>query len=325
LKIAVLTSGGVAPGMTAAVRAAAQAAFARGWEAVVVEEGYYGLLEGSIRPVDRRELWGYVQQGGTALGTGRSSEFEEGEEGKEKALGLLREAGVDGMVVIGGGGSLSGGLELHRRGLPTVGVPATIDNDIPGTELSIGVDTALNTAVAVIDRIKDTATAHRRAMVVGVLGRDSGYLAVMSAIAGGADAAIVPEFETDPQELLDLLNESYEKGKPRFTVVVAEGASPTAHEFCEFVNDAGGGYQADLTTLGHIQSGGTPTAFDRILAARLGAAAVEALADDASGVMVGLSGDEVRHVPLEKVADEKRPLDPDLYRLAGVLSALPEG
>jgi 6-phosphofructokinase 1 len=192
LKIAVLTSGGVAPGMTAAVRAAAQAAFARGWEAVVVEEGYYGLLEGSIRPVDRRELWGFVQQGGTALGTGRSSEFEEGEEGKEKALERLREAGVESLVVIGGGGSLSGGLELHKRGLPTVGVPATIDNDIPQTELSIGVDTTLNTAVAVIDRIKDTATAHRRAMVVGVLGRDSGYLAVTSAIAGGADATIVP-------------------------------------------------------------------------------------------------------------------------------------
>ena len=323
MKIAVLTSGGVAPGMTAAVRAAAYAAFRRGWEAVVVEEGYYGLLEGSIRPVDRRELWGFVQQGGTALGTGRSSEFEEG---KGKALGRLREAGVEGLVVIGGGGSLSGGPELHKRGLPTVGVPATIDNDIPYTELFIGVDTALNTAVAVIDRIKGTATAHRRAMVVGVLGRDSGYLAVMSAIAGGADATtIVPEFETDPQDVLDLLNESYEKGKPRFTVVVAEGASPTAQEFCEFVNNAGGGYQADLTTLGHIQSGGTPTAFDRILAARLGAAAVDALADDSSGVMVGLQGDEIHHAPLEEVAGQKRSLDPSLYRLAGVLSALPEG
>ena len=325
MKIAVLTSGGVAPGMNAAVRAAAQAAFARGWEAVVVESGYYGLLEGDIRPVERQELWGLVQQGGTALGTGRSSEFEEEEEGKEKALDRLREAGVGGMVVIGGGGSLAGGLELHKRGLPTVGVPSTIDNDIPGTELSIGVDTAMNTAVAVIDRIKDTATAQRRAMVVEVLGRDSGYLAVMSAIAGGADATIVPEFDTDPQELLDLLNESYEKGKPRFTVVVAEGASPTAAEFCDFVNGAGGGYQADLTTLGHIQSGGTPTAFDRILAARLGAAAVDALADDASGTMVGLSGDGIERVPLEKVAGRKRPLDPDLYHLAGVLSALPDG
>jgi 6-phosphofructokinase 1 len=324
LKVAVLTSGGVAPGMNAAVRAAGQAAFARGWEAVVVEDGYYGLLEGEIRPVKRPELWGLVQQGGTALGTGRSSEFEEGEGGKEKALDRLREAGVGGIVVIGGGGSLAGGLELDERGLPTVGVPATIDNDIPGTELSIGVDTALNTAVAVIDRIKDTATAHRRAMVVGVLGRDSGYLAVMSAIAGGADATIVPEFDTEPQELLDLLNESYEKGKPRFTVVVAEGASPTAGGFCEFVNQAGGGYQADLTTLGHVQSGGTPTAFDRVLAARLGAAAVEALADDANGTMVALSGDSIERVPLKKVAGQKRPLDPELYRLAGVLSALPE-
>jgi 6-phosphofructokinase 1 len=157
-----------------------------------------------------------------------------------------------------------------------------------------------------------------------VLGRDSGYLAATSAIAGGGDATIVPEFDTDPQELLDLLNESYEKGKPRFTVVVAEGASPTASEFCDFVNDAGGGYQADLTTLGHIQSGGTPTAFDRILAARLGASAVDALADGASGTMVSLSGDSIERVPLERVAGEKRPLDPDLYRLAGILSALPD-
>src|ERR671913_189178 len=324
LKIAVLTSGGVAPGMTAAVRAAAQAAFARGWEAAVVREGYYRLLEGSIRPGDRRELWGYVQQGGTALGTGRSSEFEEGEEGKEKALGLLREAGVEGLVVIGGGGSLSGGLELHKRGMPTVGVPATIDNDIPGTELSIGVDTALNTAVSVIDRIKDTATSHRRAMVVEVLGRDSGYLAVMSALAGGADAVMVPEFEIQSEELLDLLNESYDKGKPRFTVVAAEGASPSAGEFRDFVNDAGGSYQADLTVLGHIQSGGSPTSFDRVLASRLGAAAVEALADGESGKMVGLCGDEICRDPLDEVVGGQRPLDHELYRLAGVLSALPE-
>jgi 6-phosphofructokinase 1 len=324
LKIAVLTSGGVAPGMNAAVRAAAQAAFSRDWEVVAVEEGYYGLLEGKMRPVDRSELWGYVQQGGTVLGTGRSSEFEEGNEGKQRALELLREAGVDGLVVIGGGGSLSGGLALHELGLPTVGVPATIDNDIPGTELSIGVDTAVNTAAWIIDRIKDTTTSHRRAMVVEVLGRDSGYLAVMSAIAGGADAVMAPEFETRPEEMLELLNESYDKGKPRFTVVVAEGASPSAEEFRDYVNDAGGSYEADLTVLGHIQSGGSPTSFDRILASRMGAAAVEALADDDSGTMMGLSGDEIERVPLDEVVGGQRPLDPDLYHLAGVLSALPE-
>jgi 6-phosphofructokinase 1 len=324
LKIAVLTSGGVAPGMNAAVRAAAQAAFSRGWEVVAVEEGYYGLLEGRIRPVDRVELWGYVQQGGTVLGTGRSSEFEEGEEGKRRAIELLREEGAEGLVVIGGGGSLSGGLALHELGLPTVGVPATIDNDIPGTELSIGVDTALNTAVMVIDRIKDTTTSHRRAMMVEVLGRDSGFLAVMSAISGGADAVMVPEFETKPEELLELLNESYEKGKPRFTVVVAEGASPSAEEIRDYVNEAGGSYQADLTLLGHIQSGGSPTSFDRILASRMGAAAVEALADDEAGTMVGLDGETIRRVPLDEVAGEQRPLDSGLYNLAGVLSALPE-
>ena len=309
--------------MNAALRAAAQAAFSRGWEVLAVAEGYYGLLGGEIRPVDRAELWGYVQQGGTVLGTGRSSEFEEGEEGKKRAIELLRDAGAEGLVVIGGGGSLSGALALHRLGLPTVGVPATIDNDIPGTELSIGVDTALNTAATVIDRIKDTTTSHRRAMVVEVLGRDSGFLAVMSAIAGGADAVIVPEFETQPEDLLDLLNESYDKGKPRFTVVAAEGASPSAGEFRDFINDAGSSCQADLTVLGHIQSGGSPTSFDRVLASRLGAAAVDALADADSGKMVGLCGDEICRDPLDEVVGGQRPLDPELYRLAGVLSALP--
>jgi 6-phosphofructokinase 1 len=324
LKVAVLTSGGAAPGMNAALRAVAQEAFSRGWGVLAVEEGYYGLLEGAIRQMDRAELWGYVQQGGTVLGTGRSSDFEEKEEGKERALENLRDAGAEGLVVIGGGGSLSGALALHELGMPAVGVPATIDNDIPGTELSIGVDTALNTAAEVIDRIKDTTTSHRRAMVVEVLGRDSGFLAVMSAIAGGADAVIVPEFETEPEELLDLINESYDKGKPRFTVVAAEGASPSAGEFRDFVNDAGGSYEADLTTLGHIQSGGSPASFDRVLASRLGAAAVEALADEDAGKMVGLCGDGICRVPLDEVVGEKRPLDPQLYRLAGVLSALPE-
>ena len=324
MKIAVLTSGGVAPGMNAAVRSAAQAAFSRGWEVAAVEQGYYGLLEGEMRPVDRKELWGYVQQGGTVLGTGRSSEFEEGEEGKKRALELLRDVGVEGLVVIGGGGSLSGALALHSLGLPAVGVPATIDNDIPGTELSIGVDTAVNTAASVVDRIKDATTSHHRAMMVEVMGRDSGFLAVMSAIAGGADAVMVPEFETKPEELLELLNDSYDKGKPRFTVVAAEGASPSASEFRDFVNDAGGSYEADLTVLGHIQSGGSPTSFDRILASRLGAAAVEALADDDSGKMVGLCGEKICRVPLDEVDGEQRPLDPDLYRLAGVLSALPD-
>ncbi len=189
---------------------------------------------------------------------------------------------------------------MDGMGLPTVGVPATIDNDIPGTDLSIGVDTALNMAMTIIDRIKDTASSHRRAMVVEVLGRDSGYLAVTTAIAGGADAVLVPEFETQPEGLLQRLNESYDKGKPRFTVVAAEGASPSAREFCEYVNEAGGRYQADLTVLGHIQSGGSPTAFDRVLAARLGAAAVEALADEESATMVGLIGDEIKRTPSRK-------------------------
>lgn len=324
MKIGVLTSGGVAPGMNAAIRAVAQEAFSRNWDVLTIEGGYSGLLKGNIKPLGRRDLWGRVDQGGTFLGTGRSQEFEEEEEGKQQALDNLQEAGIDGVVVIGGGGSLVGGLELNESGVPTAGIPATIDNDIPGTELSIGTYTALNMATTIIDRIKDTAYSHNRAMVVEVLGRDCGYLAVMSAISGGADAVLVPEFETNKEELLDLLNESYEKGKPRFTVVAAEGASLTAGEFAEYVNEAGSSYQADLIMLGHIQSGGSPGAFDRVLAARLGSAAVVALAEKDSGTMVGLVGDEIQRTPLKEVAGERRPLDPELYRLAGVLSALPE-
>ena len=187
-----------------------------------------------------------------------------------------------------------------------------LEPEDPGTADLFRVHASLSEILRVFGETFEVHHRHRRAVFHRGLHRKR------------PDATIVPEFDTDPQELLDLLNESYEKGKPRFTVVVAEGASPTASEFCDFVNDAGGGYQADLTTLGHIQSGGTPTAFDRILAVRLGAAAVDALADDASGTMVGLSGDSIERVPLEKVAGEKRPLDPDLYRLAGVLSALPD-
>lgn len=321
-KIAVLTSGGVAPGMNAAVRAVAQAAFSRDWEVLKVESGFLGLLEGWMEPLEWPELWGFTQQGGTALGTGRAKDFEE-EEGRRRAVEQAEKAGAEGLVVIGGGGSLTGGMSLDELGLPTVGVPATIDNDIPGTELSIGTDTALNTAVDVIDRIKDTASSQRRAAVVEVLGRDCGYLAVMSAIAGGAEAVLVPEFDTRAEELLKLLNETYDHGKPRFTVVASEGASLSAGEFVEYVNEAGGSYQADLTTLGHIQSGGSPNAFDRSLAARLGSAAVAALDEGASGVMVGLNGEEIKRTTLKSIVGEQRPLDPELYLLAGMLAAVP--
>ena len=319
MKIAVLTSGGHAPGMNAAVRAVAQGAFARDWEVVQAGFGYMGLMEGALESVDRGRLEGFMQLGGTVLGTERSDEFQT-PEGQQRAADSMEKSGIEGLVVIGGGGSLAGARNLHGLGVKVVGVPATLDNDIWGTDLSVGVDTALNTAVEAIDRIRDTASSRNRAHVVEVLGSDCGYLALMSAIAGGAQVALVPEFEANPDDLLEYIRETYEQGKPHFVVVAAEGARLSAAEFQEYVNDAESTYQADLTVLGHLQSGGSPSAFDRILAVQLGTAAVSALEDGDSGVMVALQGQRVGRLPLEEVVEKQRPLDPSMYELVEVLS-----
>jgi 6-phosphofructokinase 1 len=321
MKIAVLTAGGVAPGMNAAVRAVAQKTFSLGWEVVGVENGFGGILDDGFVPIDRSRLGGLVRRGGTFLASGRSKEVRK-EEGQERAAQRLQEAGVEGLVVIGGGGSLTSAKALGEAGVRTVGVPATIDNDIVGTELSIGVDTAVDTAVRAIDQIRGTAISHNRAHIVEVMGRDSGYLALMCAIAGGAELALVPEFETEPEEILRFLEEAYERGKSHFIIVAAEGAGQSAEELQEYINGAEGTYEADLTAVGHIQSGGDPTSTDRILAARLGSAAVEALADGEPGTMVGVRGEETRRLPLEDVVGKERPLDPDMYQLARVLAEI---
>jgi 6-phosphofructokinase 1 len=323
MKIAVLTSGGVAPGMNAAVRAVGQAAFSRSWEVVGAENAYDGLLEGRLQPIDRSRLGGLMHRGGTVLGTGRSKEVRE-PEGRERVVERLEEAGVEGLVIIGGGGSLTSAKAMGEAGVEAVGVPATIDNDIPGTELAIGVDTAIDTAVKAIDRIRGTAISHNRAHIVKVMGSDSGYLALMSAIAGGVEVALIPEFETRPEDVLRFLETAYEQGRSHFIVVAAEGAELSAEELLEYINEAEGTYEADLTAVGHIQSGGDPTSTDRILASRLGAAAVAALADGDHGTMVGVSGEEVRRIPLEEVVGKERPLDPELHELAKLLAEMPE-
>ena len=323
MKIAVLTGGGVAPGMNAAIRAVGQAAFSLGWEVVGVEDSYDGLLEGRFSPIDRSRLGGLVRRAGSVLGTGRSKEVRE-PEGQERAVRRLEEAGIGGLVVIGGGGSLTSARALGEAGVEVVGIPATIDNDVAGTELSIGVDTAVDTAVRAIDQIRGTAISHNRAHIVEVMGNDSGYLALMSAIAGGAEVALIPEFETKVEDIVRFLEEAYERGKSHFIIVAAEGADPSAEELQGYINGAEGTYEADLTAVGHIQSGGDPTSTDRILAARLGAAAVEALADGEPGTMVGVKGEETRRLPLEEVVGKERQLDPDLYRLAQILAGMPE-
>jgi len=309
--------------MNAAVRATARTAFSLGWSVAKVESGYKGLLEGRLSSVDRRKLGGIIGRGGTLLGTQRSEEFQT-PEGQQRALRTLEEARVEGLVVIGGEGSLTGALRLAELGVVrVVGIPATIDNDVWGTEIAIGVDTALNTALETIDRIKDTASSHNRAHIVEVMGRNCGYLALMSAIAGGAEAVLVPEFEPDPDDLIKFIRKAYEQGKSHFIVVAAEGAKLSAAEFHEYVNSTGT-YESRLTVVGHAQRGGIPTAFDRILASRLGTAAVEALAAGESGMMVALRGELIGSLPLREVVGRMRPLDPQMYRMAGVLSALPE-
>ena len=218
---------------------------------------------------------------------------------------------------------MSTAVRLQELGIAVLGIPATIDNDVWGTEVAIGVDTALNTALEAIDRIKDTASSHRRAHIVEVMGRNCGYLALMSAIAGGAEAVLVPEFEPHPEALLQFLKLAYEQGKSHFIVVAAEGAQLSGEEFHEYVNDTAGIFESRLTAVGHIQRGGNPTAFDRIMATRLGAAAVEVLTDGEIGTMVGLVGERVKRTPLDEVVGKTRPLDPELYKMAGILAELP--
>src|SRR5215204_2718713 len=323
MRIGVLTSGGDAPGMNAAVRAVARTAFFRGWEVMGVWAGYRGLLDGRIYPMDRRRLGGILNRGGTVLGTERSEEFAT-PEGQRRAAGKLAEAEVEGLVVIGGNGSLTGGSKLSELGVAVVGIPATIDNDVWGTDTSIGVDTALNTALEAIDRIKDTASSHQRAHVVEVIGRRCGYLALMSAIAGGVEAVLVPEFEPRREEIMRAFQKSWEQGKPHFIVVVAEGAPLSAEDIHKYINDTEGAFESRLTVLGYVQRGGSPTAFDRLLASRMGTSAVRALSEAQSGIMIGLEGRRTRYIPLNEVVGRVRPLDADIYEMAEVLAGFPE-
>ena len=280
MKLAVLTSGGDAPGMNAAVRSVARTAFSLGWQPMKVESGYKGLLEGRISPIDRRKLGGIIGRGGTLLHPALQSVSNPRRAASRRPqVRRIRGRGAGGD---GGEGSLTGALKLSELGVKVVGIPATIDNDVWGTEISIGVDTALNTALETIDRIKDTASSHNRAHVIEVMGRNCGYLALMSAIAGGAEAVLVPEFEPDPEDLIRFIRKAYEQGKSHFIIVAAEGAKLPAAEFHEYVNSTGT-YESRLTVVGHAQRGGDPTAFDRILGSRLGTAAVETLAEGEHG------------------------------------------
>lgn len=268
-----------------------------------------------------RDVSGVIQQGGTLLGSARCPEFKT-KESRQQALSCLSQQQIDGLVVIGGNGSQTGAYELWQKGFPVVGVASTIDNDLPGSEITIGVDTALTIALEAIDRLKITACSHQRAFLVEVMGRDCGYLASMAAIAGGAEAVVIPEVETDPDTIAAELCAAYERGKARALVVVAEGthynAEAMARHFTKHRDRLG--FELRATTLGHVQRGGAPGAFDRLLATRLGAAAVERLGQGTFGVPLGLLKGEIAATPLAEVASTQKPLDGRLLELARVLA-----
>ena len=274
-RIGVLTSGGDAPGMNAAVRAVVRTALYRGIECVGIRRGYNGLISGDIKVLDSNSVTHILNRGGTILYTARSKEFMT-EEGQEKAVGVCRLLGLDGIVVIGGDGTFRGAMELSKRGIPVVGVPATIDNDIGCTEYSLGFDTASNTAVDAIDRLRDTMQSHERCSVVEVMGRNAGHLALYVGLAVGATAVLVPEKEIDfERDIADKIRQARLKGRTHFMIVVAEGAA-SAMEIGAMINNELA-LDPRVTILGHIQRGGTPTTRDRVMATRMGFHAVEAL------------------------------------------------
>ncbi len=321
-RIAVLTSGGDAPGMNAAIRSVVRSGIDSGMEVLGVSRGFAGLVDGEMAPLSARDVGGIIQRGGTILGSARSPHFRT-EEGRRQALVHLAERGVEGLVVIGGNGSQTGSYCLQQMGFPVVGVASTIDNDLFGSDITIGVDTALNTALEAVDRLKDTASSHHRAFVIEVMGRDSGYLALMVGIAGGAEMVVIPEVPTNPDAVALELRAAYARGKPHAIVVVAEGAGCNAQTLQEHFKTHQDqlGFELRATILGHVQRGGSPTAFDRLLASRLGGRAAELLSRGESGVLVGLIRDEVTTTPLEEVAGHRKPINMELYKLANVLSA----
>ncbi|MBI4928448.1 MAG: 6-phosphofructokinase [Anaerolineae bacterium] len=317
--IGVMTSGGDAPGMNPGIRAVVRSALANGLRVMGIEDGYEGMLNGRFREMGPRDVGGILQRGGTILRTARSMEFKT-PEGQRKAIRNLNNASIDALVILGGDGSLNGGMKLTAQGVPVVGVPASIDNDIYGSDMCIGVDTALNTIVDAIDKLRDTASSHNRAFLVETMGRNCGYLAVQAGIITGAEMVIVPEFETPFEEVVAAVDDAYKRGKAHCIIVVAEGAKLNATEIANKLEEMNLGFNTRVTVLGHVQRGGKPTAFDRFLATRFGVKAVEFLMAGQTGVMTGLNGRDIVPVPLDLVVSRQRTLSDEYMKMARILA-----
>ena len=317
--LGLLTSGGDAPGMNACIRAVVRTALAHKAKVLGVFDGYEGLINGEFRQLGARDVGGILQRGGTILQTRRSLRFIE-KKGQRDAIRHMNEAGMDGLVVIGGEGSLTGAHALAEQGINVVGIPASIDNDIWGTNMSIGVDTALNTIMEAVDKLRDTASSHSRAFLVETMGRGSGYLAVMAGIVCGAEIVLIPEVHSTVQEVADSVEDAYRRGKTHAIIMVAEGANIRTAELATAIDEMDVGFSTRVTILGHIQRGGRPTAFDRLLAGRLGTKAAEALLAGETDVMVGLQGREIKLLPLEEVTNRKRQANMEYFEMAKTLA-----
>ncbi len=319
--IGILTSGGDAPGMNAAIRAITRSAIFNGWKVFGIYRGYEGLIGGDFKELTTESVSNTIQKGGTILKTARSKEFMT-PEGREKAFANIQKFGVDALIVIGGNGSLSGAQDFAKEhDIPVIGLPGTIDNDLYGTDSTIGYDTALNTIVECVDKIRDTANSHDRIFFIEVMGRDAGFLAQNSAIAAGAEAAIIPEDQTDIDQLEQFIAHGCRKSKNSSIVIVSESKKDGgAMHYADRVKKEYPGYDVRVTILGHLQRGGSPSAYDRILASRLGYASIEALQEGQRNIMVGISNDKIVYVPINKAVKKNKPIDKELIDVLAVLS-----
>lgn len=317
--IGILTSGGDAPGMNAAIRAVTRTAISEGWTVYGIYRGWEGLINDDIKEFSTEKVSSTIQRGGTILKTARSKEFMT-EEGRAKAYENIKKHSIDALVVIGGNGSLTGAQMLAiEHDVRVIGLPGTIDNDLCGTDSTIGYDTALNTIVECVDKIRDTATSHDRIFFVEVMGRDAGFLAQNSAIAAGAEAAIIPEANTDIDQLAAFINRGIRKSKNSSIVLVSEKDGGAMH-YAERVRKEYPEYDVRVSILGHLQRGGKPTAYDRILASRMGYAAIQALKEGQRNIMVGIKNDEIVYVPISRAVKKDKPIDSELIDVLEKLS-----
>lgn len=317
-RLAVLTSGGDAPGMNAAIRAVTRSALYQGLEVIGIRHGYEGLIGGDIIPLTMSSVGGILLHGGTMLYTARSKAFMR-PEGVNAAVTVLMDNDIDALVVIGGDGSFRGAKVLHDKGIATVGIPGTIDNDMAGTDCTIGFDTACNTALECIDKLRDTASSHDRSFIVEVMGRNAGYLALETGVACGAEHVLVPEIPVDIEKVVKKLNYSKARGKTHSIIVLAEGvmsAADLANKIKEVTSD----FDPRIVVLGHLQRGGSPSCFDSVLASRLGSTAVDVLMRGERGMMVGRVGGNITASPLDTAWMERQPLDLEMLKLVDSLS-----